>query len=257
MFQTMPGMRWRQMKNYIDIHSHILPGADDGSDSLETSLEMLRMAAGDGITQIILTPHSKPWHRRRSCAEMAAEAERLQGILQKERLDVKLHMGNELYYRSSLIEELDDRQAGTLAGSRYVLVEFAPSADLGYIRNGVYALLAGGYYPIIAHVERYKNVCVNMARVAELIEMGCFMQVNAGSVTGRYGFGAMRLTRKMLRQGLVHFIATDAHDTGKRRPVLSECAEYIEKKFGAVSSRKLFCDNPMCVLRDEYIGMTT
>ena len=90
-------MRQRQMKNYIDIHSHIMPGVDDGSDSLETSLKMLRMAAADGIARIILTPHSKPWHRCISCAEMAAEAERLQDIAQGERLDIKLYTGNELY----------------------------------------------------------------------------------------------------------------------------------------------------------------
>ena len=250
-------MRQRQMKNYIDIHSHIMPGVDDGSDSLETSLKMLRMAAEDGIARIILTPHSKPWHRCISCAEMAAEAERLQDIAQGERLDIKLYTGNELYYRSSLIEELEHRQAGTLAGSRYVLVEFGPSADFGYIRNGVYSLLTGGYYPIVAHMERCKNVCVKTDRVEELVELGCFIQVNAGSVLGRYGFGTARLTRKMLGQGLVHFIATDAHDTKRRCPALSECAEYIEKRFGADKSRSLFQDNPMRVLRNEDIGMTT
>ena len=91
----------------------------------------------------------------------------------------------------------------------------------------------------------------------ELVELGCFIQVNAGSVLGRYGFGTARLTRKMLGQGLVHFIATDAHDTKRRCPALSECAEYIEKRFGADKSRSLFQDNPMRVLRNEDIGMTT
>ena len=83
------------------------------------------------------------------------------------------------------------------------------------------------------------------------------MQVNAGSVMGRYGFGVMGLTRKMLKQGMVHFIATDAHDGKRRRPCLSECAKYVEKKFGADSSRRLFFDNPLCVLKDEDITMTT
>ena len=114
-------------------------------------------------------------------------------------------------------------------------------------------MLTGGYYPILAHVERYKNVCTKKTGVAELIEMGCFMQVNAGSVTGRHGLGAARLTRKLLGQELVHFIATDAHDPGRRRPCLSACAKYLEKKFGADDSRRLLYDNPGCVLRDEYI----
>lgn len=241
------------MENYIDIHTHILPGVDDGAQSPEMSLEMLRMAAGDGIGQIILTPHSKPWHRHRSCAEVASGVARLRELLQEERLDIQLYTGNELFYRSGLLEELEAGQAAALADSHYVLVEFDPAADYDYIRNGVYTLLTGGYYPILAHVERYKKVCTKKTGVAELIEMGCFMQVNAGSVTGRHGLGAARLTRKLLGQGLVHFIATDAHDLRRRCPCLSACAKYLEKKFGADDSRRLLHDNPGCVLRDEYI----
>lgn len=246
-----------KMENYIDIHSHILPGVDDGAGSMEMSLEMLRMADGDGIVGIILTPHSKPWHRRRNCVEIAAEAERLRDKLREEGLLIKLYTGNELYYRSGLTRELEDGLAGTLAGSRYALVEFAPSADFDFIRKGVYELLTGGYRPVLAHAERYKNLCADKKGVAELTAMGCFMQVNAGSVMGRYGFGVMGLTRKMLKQGMVHFIATDAHDRKRRRPCLSECAKYVEKKFGADSSRRLFFDNPLCVLKDEDITMTT
>ena len=115
------------MENYIDIHTHILPGVDDGAESPETSLEMLRMAAGDGIGQIILTPHSKPWHRHRSCAEVASGVARLRELLQEERLDIQLYTGNELFYRSGLLEELEAGQAVALADSHYVLVEFDPA----------------------------------------------------------------------------------------------------------------------------------
>lgn len=242
------------MEKYIDIHSHILPGVDDGSANLEMSIEMLHMAAKDGISQIILTPHNKPWHRNIDRAEIGAEVDRLQNRIQKEALDIKLHTGSELYYRNGLTEELDEGKAETLANSHYVLIEFEPSADYDYIRNGAYALLMGGYYPIIAHVERYKNVCSKMDRVVELIRMGCFMQVNAGSIMGNYGFGIRQLVKKMLKQNLIHFVATDAHDLTKRRPCLSECAEYIGKKYGESSRRRLFYDNPMCVLCDEVVG---
>lgn len=241
------------MENYIDIHSHILPGVDDGSDSLEMSLEMLRTAAQDGISQIVLTPHNKPWHRSRNCIEVTDRVRFLQEKLWEERLDIKLYTGNELYYRSGLIRELEDGLAGTLADSHYVLVEFEPSADYDYIRNGVYELLMSGYYPIMAHVERYGNLCGKMVRLAELIDMGCFMQINAGSITGRYGFRTAWLSRKLLKHEMVHFIATDAHDLKRRRPCLSECATYIGKQFGEASSRRLFYENPFCVLVDEYI----
>ncbi len=241
------------MEKYIDIHSHILPGIDDGSDSVETSMAMLRMAEKDGIGQIILTPHNKPWHSRMDCTKIADMAGCLQDKLREEGLGIKLHVGSELYYRSGLVDELDQGMAGTLANSHYVLVEFEPSADYDYIRNGVYALAAGGYDPIIAHVERYKNICSKSARIAELAGMGCFIQVNAGSIMGRYGFGVKQLTRNMLKHGLVHFVATDAHDLDRRQPCLCACAEYIGKKYGEGSKRRLFYEHPMCVLHDEYI----
>ena len=241
------------METYIDIHSHILPGIDDGSDSIDTSLRMLRMAAKDGISQIILTPHNKPWHRNVDCAEMKDKMDRLRERERQEGLDIRLYTGGELYYRSGLTEELDRGRAETLAGSRYVLVEFDPLADYDYIRNGVYSLLTGGYYPIAAHVERYGNVCCKINRITELIDMGCFMQVNAASVMGQCGIGMRRLTKKMLKQNLVHFVATDAHDADQRAPRLFKCAEYIGKKYGEGSKRRLFCDHPAYVLQDQYI----
>lgn len=241
------------METYIDIHCHILPGVDDGSDSLETSMEMLHMADEDGISQIILTPHDKPWHRKMDYTRMNALVDQLQERLCQEGMDIRLYMGSELYYRNGLTEEIDQGEAVTLANSQYVLVEFDPLADYDYIRSGVYALLMGGYYPIVAHVERYKNVCCKMSRVIELIDMGSFMQVNAGSITGQYGISAKQLTKKMLKQDLIHFVATDAHDLNRRQPCLSQCAQYIGKKYGESSRRRLFYDHPMCVLHDEYI----
>lgn len=239
------------METYIDIHCHILPGIDDGSDSLETSREMLHMAVEDGISQIILTPHDKPWHRNIDHTQMNAKVGQLQDWLCQEGMDIRLHTGSELYYRNGLTEELDQGKALTLADSQYVLVEFDPLADYDYIRGGVYALLTGGYYPIVAHVERYKNVCSKINRITELVDMGSFMQVNAGSITGQYGFGTKQLTKRMLKQDLIHFVATDAHDLNKRRACLSRCAEYIGKKYGASSRRRLFYDHPMCVLHNE------
>lgn len=241
------------MEAYIDIHCHILPGIDDGSDSLETSLEMLHIAAKNGISQIILTPHNKPWHRNIDHTRMSAKVDQLQARLRQEGLDIRLYMGSELYYRNGLTEELAQGQVETLANSQYVLVEFDPMSDYDYIRSGIYELLMGGYYPIVAHVERYKNVCCKMNRITELIDMGCFMQVNAGSITGQYGISTKQLTKKMLKQDLVHFVATDAHDLNKRQPCLFQCAEYIGKKYGESSRRRLFYNHPMCVLRDEYI----
>ena len=243
------------MKNFIDIHSHILPGVDDGSDSFETSMRMLRCAADDGISGIILTPHNKPGHRHRHFSEIMSRVETLRKRISEDSINIDLYMGSELYYRNGLLEEIENDSAGTLAGSRYVLVEFNPHEDYDYIRNGIYSLLTGGYYPILAHAERYRNVCAGRARIDDLIEMGCYIQVNAGSVMGKAGPKAKRFVKTMLKQRQVHFIATDAHDLGKRAPYLSDCAHFISKKYGEDYSEKLFFDNPLCVIGDEAFAL--
>lgn len=243
------------MKNLIDIHSHVLPGVDDGSDSFEMSMQMLKCAAYDGISGMILTPHNKPGHQQKSFSEMTSKVEKLQEMMAEENIKMELHMGSELYYRSGILEEMQSNMAGTMAGSRYALVEFNPLEDYDYIRNGIYSLLMGGYYPILAHAERYRNVCAAKCGIDDLIEMGCYIQVNAGSVMGRSGSKTKRFVKNILKQRQVHFIATDAHDLGKRAPHLSDCADFIRKKYGEGYSEKLFCENPLYVIKDKEIAL--
>lgn len=243
------------MKHLIDIHSHILPGVDDGAADYEMSMRMLKCAADDGISAMILTPHDKPGHRHRHFSEMAARMEKLQSMMAEEEIEIDLYMGRELFYRSGVLEHMEEAQAGTLAGSRYLLVEFNPMEDYGYIRNGIYSLLMKGYYPVLAHVERYQNICAEKSGVSDLIDMGCYMQVNAGSVTGTFGLKTRQFVKHILKRGQVHFIASDAHDLGKRAPRLLACADYISKKYGRDYSRKLFHDNPMDVIRDREIAL--
>lgn len=243
------------MKNYIDIHSHILPGADDGSDSFAMSMQMLRIAVDEGISEMILTPHNKPGHRHMPFSKIAFRIEKLQKLMAEEKMEIELHTGSELYYRSGLLEEIEHDTSATLAGSRYVLLEFSPLEDYDYIRKGCYSLLMGGYYPILAHAERYQSVCSKKYGIDELIETGCYIQVNAGSVMGKNGPKAKRIVRNMLKRRQVHFVATDAHDPKKRAPCLSDCAELIGKKYGEDYSEKLFRENPLCVIGDRDIAL--
>lgn len=239
------------MKDLIDIHSHMLPGVDDGADSFEMSMRMLQCAAGDGITGVILTPHNKPGRRQMPFSKLACRAEKLRAMLRKENINMELYLGSELYYRSGLLEEIESGQAGTMAGSRYVLVEFDPLAEYDYIRNGIYSLTTGGYYPILAHVERYQNICTAKDGIDDLVEMGCYIQVNAGSILGKSGPRAKRFVKNILKQHQVHFVATDAHDLKKRAPYLSDCADHIRRRFGEDYCRELFCENPMHVIRNQ------
>lgn len=243
----------KKTRKYFDIHTHVLSGIDDGAENFETSMEMLRIAAAHGTEGMILTPHNKPTGRWAGGEKIAKLSELLKKEAEKEKLPVSLYCGNELYYRSGLTEEIMQGKVCTLADSDYVLIEFNPMDDYDYIRNGIYSLLTGGYHPILAHVERYSKVCTGTARVEDLIKMGAYIQVNAGSIMGNFGLSAKLFTRKLLSRQLVHFVASDAHDTEKRSPKLSECAALIGKKYGEDYQRELLYENPMHVIRNEYI----
>lgn len=237
----------------IDIHCHIMPGVDDGSPDMATSLEMLRIAEKNGITHMILTPHHKPMHHNVSPEHNVAYRKRLREAAKEAGIEVKLFSGNEIYYSDETMEELIDGKICSLAGSDYVLVEFHPTNPYKAIQNAVSRVQAAGFIPIIAHVERYSDIVSHPSRVKDLIEMGSFIQVNASSIMGKYGFGISHFTKKLLKEELVHFVASDAHDTGRRAPNLLDCRNYVERKYGEDYGKKLFFTNPANVIRNELI----
>lgn len=241
------------MQEFTDIHTHILPGVDDGAKDKNISMAMLRMAWKDGIRRIVLTPHNKPSRRNVSFKTIQKLSEQLLEEARQEGMEFTFCPGNEIYYRSDMIGDLEEGRACTMATTSYVLVEFNPMDDFDYIRNGIYQVLAAGYRPIIAHVERYSCMLSKPSRVEELKNMGCYIQVNAGSIMGQYGFSVKQMTKKLLKQQLIHFVASDAHDTDKRAPRLSDCAKYVTKKFGESYSDRIFLENPDKMLKDEYI----
>lgn len=241
------------MSSYIDIHSHILPQIDDGAKNIDMSIKMLRIAQEGGIQSIILTPHNKPMHHNAGPEKIRSLTDELQEAADRAGIKIRLYTGNEIYYRSDILEILEERKASTMAGSEYVLLEFGPMDDFDYIRNGIFQVLSGGYRPILAHAERYGSVASSVERVREIVKMGCYIQLNAGSIMGQYGFGTKKFTRQILKQGLAHFVATDAHDDIKRKPCLSDCAKYVGKKLGEDYANQIFNENPQKILKDEYI----
>jgi protein-tyrosine phosphatase len=241
------------MRPSIDIHCHIMPGVDDGARDAATSLEMLKIAQKSGIEHIVLTPHHKPMHHNVSPDHNQKYTKALQEMAVKNGIDVKLYSGNEIYYSDETFDELVSGRICTLAGSDYVLFEFHPTNPYKAIHNAIYQVQAAGYIPILAHVERYSDMVSHFSYVEEMVDMGCYIQVNASSIMGKYGFGISHFTKKLLKNHLVHFVATDAHDTDKRAPKLSECREFIGRKFGQDYSDRLLWDNPMCVINNETI----
>ena len=241
------------MLESIDIHCHIMPGVDDGSPDTETSLRMLKIAADNKITKVILTPHHKPMHHNVSPKHNEAYRQKLGELALSKGIDIELYSGNEIYYSDETQADLENGLICPMAGSDYVLVEFHPTNPYKAIHNALYQVQGAGFIPIVAHVERYSDVVSHPAYVEDMIAQGCYIQVNANSVMGKYGFGIGHFTRKLIKNGLVHFVATDAHDTDRRAPQLLDCRRYVERKFGAGTADKLFYDNPMSVIHNEII----
>ncbi|MCR4904080.1 MAG: protein-tyrosine-phosphatase [Butyrivibrio sp.] len=237
----------------IDMHCHIMPGVDDGSPDLSTSIEMLKIAQREGIEQIILTPHFKPMHHNVRPQKNHLYTQKLQQKALESGINIKLYSGNEIYYCGETQEQLINGEICTLAGSNYVLVEFHPTDIYSNIHNAMYQIISAGYTPVLAHVERYSDIVSHPKYVEELISLGCYIQENASSIMGKYGFGIKHFTRKMLKEHRVHFVATDSHDKSSRAPLLSECRELVAKKYGEGYADTIFYRNQLAVINDEII----
>ena len=235
----------------IDIHSHILPGLDDGAEDMKESLMMLDMARRQGITDVIATPHySGYFHNydpqiiRKLCGKVQNEAEKRRQPL------VRIWPGQEIMYSEDSLQKLQSGRLLTLADSRHVLIEFIPYVPYSYILNAVQNLTENGYHPILAHVERYQ-ILNEFEKIDRLKKAGAFLQINYRSVGGRWYAPLTRWCRQMLRVGLVDFLGTDMHNTDTRKPEVKAAAEWIYKKLPLSYASEILERNPRKIISNE------
>ena len=234
----------------IDIHSHILPGMDDGARSMEQSLKMFRMARQEGITSIITTPPN--YGHRQSIAphKIREQIVKVQKELENNDISIQIYSGNEIYYRQGVEEELEKGNINTLAESSYVLVEFHPGEDFHYILHGLNHLKRYGYSPILAHAERYDNLYLKKGRMEELKNSGVQLQINASSITAK---GLMDIYKKrafmLVKEQMADYVATDAHSDGHRAPLILTCEKILQKKAGHEYTTKLLIENAEHILQ--------
>ncbi len=241
------------MSEYFDIHSHILPGLDDGPLDLKTSKQMLYKAYDSGVGNIIATPHFREQRFTTSVAENKAAYKQVKDLIKEEGLDINLYLGNEIYYSSNTSKLLLDKEVLTMAGSDYVLLEFSPSSPYQYIKSGVQDIIMSGYIPILAHFERYNNIVSSWNHIEEIYDMGVCIQINASTITGSFLNKHTKLAKKLLKYDMVDFIATDSHNLDSRSPSLTDCINYIRKKYGNDLLNKLLYINPSKLINNEEI----
>jgi protein-tyrosine phosphatase len=211
----------------IDLHSHILHGLDDGAADFETSVAMARVAVADGVHTIAATPHIREDHPF-DLGEIATRTEELNSELKDQGIPLTVKPAGEVAF--SRCAELDDSVLGDLClgDGRYLLVESPYTHATDLLENGIFDLQRRGFRVLLAHPERSPSFMDRPDRLAHLVQGGVCCSITAASVTGQFGRTVQKAAFAMLREGIVHDLASDAHDPKRRRPELRAAADAVE-----------------------------
>jgi protein-tyrosine phosphatase len=233
----------------IDLHTHILPGIDDGIKSMEGAVEFARVAIEDGVKVIVATPHYKEgvWDNQREGILVSVAALREQ--LKQEDLNVDLRPGAEVHLCPNLVQRVKDGQATTLDDNgRTVLLELSLTQYPVELENLVFQMKLAGLQVLFAHPERIRYFQDDIRRYESVVQLGGFGQITTGSVLGSFGDEALRCSQELLRKGLVHVLASDAHNVRGRPPILSEALEAIEPWVGQRRALSMTHDVPAAMI---------
>jgi protein-tyrosine phosphatase len=238
----------------IDIHSHILPEVDDGSRSLEESLEMCRISSEDGIEIIVATPHAHDnVHKTHDPRFLRQKVDELNSRLQG---SPKIVLGCELRFTHDVVNHVCRiKSAPTIDDGPYVLVEFPHQVVPLGSERALFELMSNQIRPIIAHPERNHLLMAEPEKFYELVEMGVLGQVDTGSITGQFGKKVQQTALLMLEHGLIHFIASDCHNTRNRLPGMSQAVQATAEIVGEEYARAIAKDNPGAVVEGKPIPM--
>ncbi|WP_028487984.1 tyrosine-protein phosphatase [Thiothrix lacustris] len=205
----------------IDLHSHILPALCDGSQDLETSLAMARLAVADGTTHLACTPHIYPGVYANSTSTIAPAMSALQAALDTHQIPLTLVMGADVHMVPEVMEGLKQGRIPTLHGSRYFLLEPSHHVPVPHFLEQIENFLNAGYVPVITHPERLRWLDEHYEDFIQAARMGAWIQITAGAITGNFGPSAKKRAERLLLDGVVHLIASDAHSIEHRPPTMS------------------------------------
>ena len=234
----------------VDIHCHILPGLDDGPDSLDQALQMAEMAIADGITHVVATPHANDQYRFTP------------DLVRQRRDEIQARLGDRLTLATGCdfhlsFENLQDLHQNpgkyTINQKNYLLVEFADFAIPPNIDETLHRLQLARISPIITHPERNGLIRAQPERLRRWIHQGCYLQVTAQALLGRFGRGTARVAERWLEEDCIHFFASDAHNLDSRPPRLREAFDAVAQRRGEEVARALFHDNPLAALEGRAL----
>lgn len=252
----------------IDIHCHILPGLDDGAQTLENSLEMAKAAVNDGIRKIAATPHHQTSRYNNPKKVVVEKVNQLNDALQREGIPLEILTGQEVRLFGDWELEYDRDLIATVNNKNYILIEFPANHVPNYAERLFYEMQTKGLIPVIVHPERNSQIVEQPDKLFSLVEKGAISQVTASSVTGDLGKKIQKFSFQLIEANLTHCVASDAHNTTTRPFHLSAAYEEIEREFGTeivymfrenaeyiISGQMIYREDPQPIKRKKILGL--
>jgi protein-tyrosine phosphatase len=247
---------------FVDIHTHVIPGLDDGATSIEETVEMLRVAYQAETRGLVATPHMfLDGYEKNDILLVNDQFATTVGALKKYSeqpeyafiREMRLSLGSENYASIEFVEALERGCVVPINGGRYLLVEFSPFLPLPKIEMILQRVLQSGYFPVIAHVERIISVQERPARLQKLAEMGCFFQVNADSFLDSANPRLQKTSLTLAKEGFIHVVASDGHRPIRRPPILLAASQRLRQKFSPQAVHAWLHDNPARIVDNVQI----
>lgn len=241
---------------FYDLHSHILPGVDDGPKEIGSTLEMARIAADNGTAVMLATPHRKDITENSSVRQVKDLLAVVNSRIDEESIDLRMVLGMENHLDVDLPIEFSCGRALPMNGSRYILVEMPFFGKPNYIEDALFQMQLQGTVPVLAHPERIEAFQMDPGLLARFVERGMLSQITAGSVVGHFGSRARRFTHTILRRRLVHVIASDTHfPNGPRSPHLLPGVSAAARIVGEERARAMVVETPRAILDDQPVDV--
>ena len=239
-----------------DLHSHILYGVDDGSESLEMSMDMLDMASRTGTRNLVLTPHCNVpgGYTNYMNPTITGRYEKIKKEAERLNIDINIYLGMEVHASDDIDYLIRAGEVATINKSRYLLVEFPFEGDPMWVSHILYKIQSTGLTPVMAHPERYEYVQEFPFMVYDWVRSGCLMQVNRGSIVGRFGAEAEDAVHFILENGLAHFAGSDGHKPYVRQPILIDAYEFVKECYGSRAADRIFKINPVRLLNNQRLS---
>jgi len=238
----------------IDLHCHLLPGVDDGASNIEASLGLLNTAINDGIKHMVFTPHMHPTRYNNTQSSLAKSFKLFENELAKHQLDITISLGAEVRLCAEILELHSNNQLsyiGHWQDKKVILLEFPHDNIPPGSVNLIHWLLNKNIIPLIAHPERNKAIMNDINKLTPFIELGCLFQLTAMSVTGDFGKNAYNISQTFLRNNWAHVIASDAHNSMHRPPILSKAYQFIVENYNEQLAQELFSINPQHIISHQ------